>query len=140
LIIPGWTIKLKHFKIMRFGHLTDNRNMKSGEFILKYRWPIIILSIAIPVAVGLAIFRAQIDPDLEKYIPEKMSSRLATEEIEKVFGGDELMILVFKSDDVLKPETLKRIKNIRKDLIKLDAVDQVMSLFDVKNLKNEGGT
>jgi hydrophobe/amphiphile efflux-3 (HAE3) family protein len=114
--------------------------MKSGEFILKYRWPIIILSIAIPVAVGLAIFRAQIDPDLEKYIPENMSSRLATEEIEQVFGGDELMILVFKSDDVLKPETLKRIKNIRKDLIKLDGVDQVMSLFDVKNLKNEEGT
>ncbi len=114
--------------------------MKSGELILKYRWPIIILSVAIPVVVGLAIFRAEIDPDLEKYIPEDMSSRIATDEIEEVFGGDELMILVFESDDVLKPETLRRIKNIRKDLVKLDAVDQVISLFDVKNLKNEEGT
>jgi hydrophobe/amphiphile efflux-3 (HAE3) family protein len=114
--------------------------MKSGEFILKYRWLIIILSITIPVVIGLAIFRAKIDPDLEKYIPENMSSRISTREIEEVFGGDELTILVFESDDVLKPETLKRIRNIRKDILKLDAVDQVMSLFDVKNLKNEGGT
>jgi hydrophobe/amphiphile efflux-3 (HAE3) family protein len=98
------------------------------------------LSIVVPVVVGLQIFRAKIDPDLEKYIPPEMSSRISTQEIEEVFGGDELLILVFETDDVLKPETLKRIKSIRKELAKLDAVGQVMSLFDVKNLKNEGGT
>ncbi len=114
--------------------------MKSGEFILKYRWPIIILSIVVPVVIGLQIFRAKIDPDLEKYIPPEMSSRISTQEIEEVFGGDELLILVFETDDVLKPETLKRIKSIRKELAKLDEVGQVMSLFDVKNMKNEGGT
>ncbi len=42
--------------------------MKSGEFILKYRWLIIILSIVIPVVIGLQIFRAEIDPDLTRQI------------------------------------------------------------------------
>jgi uncharacterized protein len=114
--------------------------MKSGEFILKYRWLIIILSIAIPVILGLQIFKAEIDPDLEKYIPSNMPSRINTQEIENIFGGDELLILVFETDDVLNPKTLKRIKDIRKELMKMDEVDEVMSLFDVKNLKNDGGT
>ena len=113
--------------------------MKSGEFILKYRWLIIILSIVIPVVIGVQIFRAEIDPDLEKYIPSNMPSRINTREIENIFGGDELLILIFETDDVLNPETLKRIKNIRKELNKLDEVGQIMSLFDIKNLKSEGG-
>jgi hydrophobe/amphiphile efflux-3 (HAE3) family protein len=113
--------------------------MKSGEFILKYRWLIIILSIVIPVVIGLQIFRAEIDPDLEKYIPSNMPSRINTQEIEDIFGGDELLILIFETDDVLNPETLKRIKSIRKELNKLDEVGQIMSLFDIKNLKSEGG-
>lgn len=114
--------------------------MKSGEFILKYRWLIIVLSIVIPVIIGLQVFRAEIDPDLEKYIPPDMPSRINTQEIENIFGGDEILILIFETDDVLNPETLKRIKNIRKEISKLDEVDQIMSLFDVKNLKNEDGT
>jgi len=114
--------------------------MKSGEFILKYRWLIIVLSIVIPVIIGLQVFRAEIDPDLEKYIPPDMPSRINTQEIENIFGGDEILILIFETDDVLNPETLKRIKNIRKEMTKLDEVDQIMSLFDVKNLKNEDGT
>jgi len=113
--------------------------MISGEFILKYRWLIIILSIVIPVIIGLQIFRAEIDPDLEKYIPSDMPSRVNTQEIEEIFGGDELLILIFETDDVLKAATLKRIKSIRKEITKLDEVDQVLSLFDVKNLKNDGG-
>jgi hypothetical protein len=113
--------------------------MKSGEFILKYRWLIIALTIIVPVVTGLQIFRAEIDPDLEKYIPPDMPSRLNTREIEETFGGDELLIIIFETDDVLNPQTLKRIKSIRKELTRVDEVDQVMSLYDVKNMKNDGG-
>jgi hypothetical protein len=113
--------------------------MKSGDFILKYRWLIIILSIVIPVIIGLQIFRAEIDPDLEQYIPSDMPSRINTQAIADIFGGDELLILIFETDDVLNPETLERIKSIRKELTRMDEVAQVMSIFDVKNLKNEGG-
>lgn len=113
--------------------------MRSGEFILKYRWLIIALSIIIPVVIGLQIFRAEIDPDLEKYIPSDMPSRLNTQVIEETFGGDELLIIIFETDDVLNPSTLQRIKSIRKEVTRLDEVDQVMSLYDVKNLKNDEG-
>ncbi|MBL7112347.1 MAG: RND family transporter [Bacteroidales bacterium] len=113
--------------------------MRSGAFIVKYRWLIIAISIVIPIVVGLQAFRAEIDPDMEKYIPPGMASRLSTQKIEEIFGGDELLIIVFESDDVLKPATLKRIKKIRRDIDKLEETDQVISLFDTKNMSGEEG-
>ncbi len=113
--------------------------MRSGAFIIKYRWLIIAISIVIPVVVGLQIFRAEIDPDMEKYIPPGMASRLSTQKMEEIFGGDELLIIVFESDDVLKPATLQRIKTIRREINKLEETDQVMSLFDTKNMSGEDG-
>jgi hydrophobe/amphiphile efflux-3 (HAE3) family protein len=113
--------------------------MKSGEFIIKYRWLIIALSVVITVIFGLQIFRADIDPDLEKYIPPEMPSRLSTEKIEEIFGGDELLIVVFESEDVLKNGTLQRLQNIRRELMKLDEADQVLSLYDIQNMTSEEG-
>ena len=113
--------------------------MNSGKFIIKYRWLIIALSVLIPVIVGLQIFRAEIDPDLEKYIPPDMSSRISTDQIEEIFGGDELLVLIFESEDILNPQTLERLKNIRRELRKLEEVDQVLSVFDTKNMTSRDG-
>ncbi len=113
--------------------------MKSGKFIIKYRWLIIALSVIIPVAVGLQIFRAEIDPDLEKYIPADMSSRINTERIEEIFGGDELLMLIFESEDVLNPRTLERVKNIRRELRKVEEIDHILSIYDTKNMTTQNG-
>ena len=97
------------------------------------------MSVLIPVVVGLQIFRAEIDPDLEKYIPPGISSRINTDKIEEIFGGDELMIMVFEADDVLNPQTLERIKTIRREIRKLEEVDRVMSVYDTKNMTSRDG-
>jgi len=93
----------------------------------------------VTIIVGLQIFRADIDPDMEKYIPQKMSSRINTTKIEEIFGGDELLLAVFEADDILQPASLSRIKAIRKEINKLDEVDQVLSVFDAKNISSEDG-
>lgn len=113
--------------------------MKSGKFIIKYRWLIIALSVLVPVVFGLQIFRAEIDPDLEKYIPPGISSRINTDKIEEIFGGDELLIVIFETDDVLNPRTLERLKNIRRDFRKMDEIDQVLSVYDTKNMTSRDG-
>jgi len=113
--------------------------MRSGQFILKYRWMIIILSLLISGAFGFQIFRAEIDPDLEAFLPSSMASRINTQKIEELFGGDELMIVLLEADDVLNEETLKRLKGIRRELRKADEFDKILSLFDVKNIRSEYG-
>src|SRR4030066_344748 len=68
-----------------------------------------------------------------------MISRVNTDEIEKIFGGDEMLIVLLETDDVLREGTLERLKGIRKELRKSEEFGKVLSLFDVKNIRNEEG-
>jgi len=61
------------------------------------------------------VFRAEIDPDLEKYI-HLICIQDQYPGNRNIFGGDEILILIFETEYVLNPETLKRIKNIRKEM------------------------
>ncbi len=100
---------------------------------------IIILSLLVSGAFGLQIFRAEINPDLETFVPSSMASRINTQKIEEIFGGDELMIVLLKTGDVLNEATLERLKSIRRELRKADEFDKILSLFDVKNIRSEYG-
>jgi hydrophobe/amphiphile efflux-3 (HAE3) family protein len=88
---------------------------------------------------GFQIFRAEINPDLESYIYEGMPSRINTNLIEEIFGGDEMVMILFETDDILNKETLSRVKKVNKQLKDLDGIDETMSLFDAKNIKGEDG-
>lgn len=107
--------------------------------MVRYRWWILAASVLISAAFGLGIFRAEINPDLESYVYEKMPSRVNTAMIEKIFGGDEMILVLFESDDVLKEELLARIKKINQEIKKLDGIAETLSLFDSKYIKGEDG-
>jgi len=113
--------------------------MRTGSFIVKYRWWIIFLSFMAAGFFGLQIFRAEINPDLESYIYEGMPSRINTGIIEEIFGGDEMILIIIESEDVLNRETLSRVRSINKELKKLKGIDETLSLFDAKRIKGEDG-
>ncbi len=50
-----------------------------------------------------------------------------------------LMVLI-KTDDVLNAETLSRVKKISKQMKKVEGVDKVYSLFELKHIKSQDGT
>ena len=113
--------------------------MRTGSFIIRYRWWIIGISFLIAAVFGLQIFRAEINPDMQSYVYEGMPSRINTDIIEEIFGGDEMILILFESGDVLSRETLTRIKTINKELKKLEGIDETLSLFDAKSIKGEDG-
>ena len=113
--------------------------MRTGSFIIQFRWWIIGISFLIAAVFGLQIFRAEINPDLESYVYEGMPSRINTKIIEEIFGGDEMILILFESGDVLNQETLTRVKNINRELKKLEGIDETLSLFDAKRIKGEDG-
>ncbi|MFC2113282.1 RND family transporter [Bacteroidota bacterium] len=113
--------------------------MRTGSFLVRYRWWIVTLSLLISGFFGLQIFRAEINPDMESYVYEKMASRINTNLIEEIFGGDEMVLVLFESDDILQKETLTRIKKINKQMKDLDGIDETLSVFDSKNIKGEDG-
>ncbi len=113
--------------------------MKSGGFIIKYRWWILGFSFILTLAFSIQLRNVNIDPDVSHYIPEKMTSRVNTEKIEDIFGGNEMLMIVFETDDVLRKETLSRIKSVSKSVKKLKATNKTLSLFDSKSIRGEKG-
>ena len=111
--------------------------MRTGSIIIKYKWLIIILSLLISGFFGSQIFRAEINPDMESFIYEGMPSRINTNLIEDIFGGDEMVMILFEADDILNKETLSRVKRVNKDLKEVEGIDETLSLFDAKNIKGE---
>jgi hydrophobe/amphiphile efflux-3 (HAE3) family protein len=113
--------------------------MRTGILIIKHRWLVFILSLIVSGFFGFQIFRSEINPDLESYIYEGMPSRINTNLIEDIFGGDEMVMILFETDDILNMETLSRVKKVNKQLKDIQGIDETLSLFDAKNIKGEEG-
>jgi len=112
---------------------------KAAHIIISCRWLIIAVFLTITILFGSFIPRAELEPDLKEMLPRNISSRINTERIDELFGGTEMLMVLIDTDDVLKPETLKRVKKIAKEMNKLKGVDKVLSLFDLKNIYSEYG-
>jgi hydrophobe/amphiphile efflux-3 (HAE3) family protein len=83
--------------------------------------------------------KVEIDTDIKSQLPKDMPSRLDTDKIDSLFGGTEMLMVVIQSDDILAPETLKRVRKISKKIDRIKGVDKVLSLFELKSIKSEGG-
>ena len=105
--------------------------------IIQWRWFIIFAYIAITLVFASQIPRAKIDSDLKSMLPTDMESRINTDKIDEIFGGTDMLMVVIKADDVLRPETLKRVKNISRQMKRIKGVDKVLSLFELKSIKGE---
>jgi hydrophobe/amphiphile efflux-3 (HAE3) family protein len=111
-----------------------------AEKIIHYRWLVIIIFLIVTLGFMSQIPRVEIDTDLKTQLPKDMPSRMDTDKIDELFGGTEmLMVIVEAEDDVLNPETLKRVKSLSKKIKRVEGVDKVLSLFDLKSIKSEDG-
>ncbi|MFO7670249.1 MAG: MMPL family transporter [Bacteroidales bacterium] len=107
--------------------------------IIKYRWWIISLSVVITIGFATILFKLEIDPELKNYFPKSMTSMLNTERIEKVFGNQDLVMVIFETDDVLGEETLKRVKLVEKEFGRVEGVRHTSSLFGSNHIYGEDG-
>ncbi|MEE8605253.1 MAG: MMPL family transporter [Candidatus Aminicenantaceae bacterium] len=108
--------------------------------IVRFRWLIIVGFVAVALFFGSRIPRAEIESDIKGMLPSDMESRINTDQIDELFGGTDMLMVILKSEDVLNPETLRRTKEISKGMKRVKGVDKVLSLFELKNIKGEEGS
>lgn len=113
--------------------------MKTAHFAIKYRWPIILGFFAVTIFMALQIPRLRVDSDPEHTLPANMPSRIATDKIDAVFGGEDAVMILFETDDVLNAATLERIKKISKEMVRIKGVDKVISLSEAKKIVGQDG-
>jgi len=114
--------------------------MKSGTWILKWRWTIIIGFLVLTMGLGTNIFKTTIDSDLRNHMPVTMLSRINTDKLEDLFGGSEMLLILLESDDVLEAPTLIRLRRLSKQLSRMRGVERSLSLFNGKNILSEKGS
>ncbi len=107
--------------------------------IIKYRWWIIVFSVAVTIGFSTLLFKLEIDPELKNYFPKSMTSMVNTDRIEEVFGNQDLVMIIFETEDVLCEETLKRVKKIEKEFGQMDGVDRTSSVFGSNHIYGEDG-
>lgn len=112
---------------------------KKEIFVIRYNWLVIALTLIIVGAALIPLLRTEINPDLKSYMPSTMPASINNDKIEEVFGIDEMLILLFESEDVLNENTLKRIRSLSKEFNRMDDFSMVMSLFDTKDIRGEAG-
>jgi len=110
-----------------------------ADYIIKFRWFIIIGFIAVAGVLGYQIRYAKIDADMKDQLPADMISRINTDKIDELFGGTEMLMIIIRTDDVLNSGTLKRVKELSRAANRIKGVDKVLSLFDLKSIKSEQG-
>jgi predicted RND superfamily exporter protein/outer membrane lipoprotein-sorting protein len=106
---------------------------------LKYRWLIIALSVLLTLGFSTLLFRLEIDPDLKNYFPKSMTSVVNTDRIEEVFGNQDLIMLIFESDDILQAGTLERVREVEKELARVDGIRRISSVFGSNRIYGEEG-
>ncbi len=109
------------------------------DFIFKYRWIIIILSLLTGAVSLLVIPRTKVDPEMRNYIPQSIESRIETDKIESEFGVQDLVIIMFTDDNIIRTDNLNQIKAIDRSISKISGVSSRISPFTVKSISSGEG-
>jgi hydrophobe/amphiphile efflux-3 (HAE3) family protein len=110
-----------------------------SEWVVRWAWPIIAISLLIGLLFALPLKDLEIDPEIKNQLPPDMPSRRDVRTIEEKFGGSELVMIVLTADDVLATSTLQRVQKLGEELGKVPAVDLVVSPFTLTDIRGDNG-
>jgi hypothetical protein len=109
------------------------------QFIIKYRWYIIVFCFLTGISFACLIPFSKTDPEIRNYIPSDMSSRIETDKIEKAFGVQDMVMLLFRDSSIITPDNLKQIKDIDRGISTMSDVAGRISPFTVKSIISSEG-
>ena len=107
-----------------------------GRFFIRFRRPVLILSLILIILSAVRIPRLRIDTDPMHYYREDAEIRINNDRIGDLFGGSTQLSIVVKGD-TKSPETLKTIKDITEFLESRPSVTHALSIVDQIEKMNE---
>ncbi|MDX9728545.1 MAG: MMPL family transporter [Bacteroidales bacterium] len=109
------------------------------DFIVRYRWAIIAVSVALAVGLGLLIPSSETDPDIRNYIPRNMDSRVTNDSIEQAFGVQDMIMVLFTDTTILKPGDLRQVREIDRAFSRMEGIGTVNSVFTARKIEGRDG-
>lgn len=109
------------------------------NFIIKYRWAIIAVSVILATGMGLLIPSSETDPDIRNYIPRNLPSRVTNDSIEKEFGVQDMIIVLFTDTTILKHGDLQQIKEVDRAMSRMEGIGMVNSIYTARKIEGREG-
>jgi len=89
--------------------------------------------------LGLLIPSSETDPDIRNYIPRNLPSRVTNDSIEKEFGVQDMIIVLFTDTTILKPGDLGQVKEVDRALSRMEGIGMVNSLYTARKIEGSEG-
>ncbi|MCK4990383.1 MAG: hypothetical protein KAS29_07845, partial [Bacteroidales bacterium] len=98
-----------------------------NHWIIKYRLPIVLLFTGITLASLFLLPRLQVNSDLGSYVPDGMGNKKYMKQLDSIFGGSEMVLVMLQAPDVVNNSTLSRLQVLKEELGSLDGIDRCIS-------------
>ncbi len=111
-----------------------------AKFATRFRW--VHIGVFTLITLYFALFqlpKAQMDTEMKNQLPADLPTRIKLDTIEKMFGGTDMAMIILSTDDILKPQTLERLKQLTSSMKSVPEVQRVISVFTSKDLKGQDG-
>ena len=107
-----------------------------GQFILKYRIPLLILLIGSTVFMGFRASRVQLSYDFARAIPINNPKYKAYQDFKQKFGEDgNLLVIGIQTDNFFQEKPFNNYVNLVNELKKVENVEDIISVPGAVNLK-----
>jgi predicted RND superfamily exporter protein len=111
---------------------------KLSKVILKWKWPVIVVSILLTAFFTFELTKIRVNSNVIDSLPASDSVVSLFKSIGEKYGGNEVGVVIVQSDNVFRPLVLKDIQKITDTLSKLKRVGAVTSLTNILNFESVG--
>lgn len=110
-----------------------------SERLIKYRGFIVITSLVLTLLSLFLLPRLEINPNLDKYVPDRLENKTYLRELNSIFGSSEMILVMLGTDDVVNATTLERLRVLADELSQVEGIDRCISPFDAQEISFEDG-
>ena len=107
--------------------------------IIKYRSFIVITATVITLLSLILIPRLQVNSNVDDYVPDTIKNKVYLKELDSIFGGSEMILLMLHSEDVVNEATLIRLELLATELSELEGLDRIISPFSAQEISIDDG-
>lgn len=107
---------------------------KLAELIIRLKWLIIIIVVALSLFFGYGLRYITINPDIISSLPDGDQVAHLYKQIGNEFGGNDMGIIVLETDDVFTSEVLEGIRQITDSIQFTQGISYVTSMTNIMNI------
>ena len=108
---------------------------KLYRYVIRIKWLIILLVLAITVFLALQIPKIRINSDVVSSLPDSDPDAVLIKQIGKQFGGNKTGMIILESGDIFTPEVLEHVREITDTLNEIEGISAVTSLTNIMDVK-----